>query len=176
MHYAATDPNAGATPSISGIGFAGLTAPVMLHTSSASSLRGGPCEDLLYAIDADLAELVMSCDPDQGEFESIGPIAVAIARCSEIKVAPDGNIMAIVLAESGNLLLVLDRLTGHATSQTPVNDDSPIQAFGFVPERGERSLRVSPAAGVGELVRADRAVRSLAASSGRAIDCASPHR
>jgi uncharacterized protein DUF4394 len=176
VHYAATDPNAGATPSISGIGFAGASVPATLHASSAPSLRGGPCEDLLYAIDADLAELVMSCDPDQGEFESIGPIAVAIARCSEIKVAPDGNIFAIVLAESGNLLLVLDRLTGHATSQTPVNDDSPIQTFGFVPEAGEASLRVLPAVGLGEVARTDPVAASLAASSGRAIDCASARR
>jgi hypothetical protein len=158
VHYAAGDPNEGATPSISGIGYAPPgTALAGASALALASVAAGPCEDLMFAIDADLAELVMSCNPDEGEYESIGPIDVVIARCSEVKVAPDGNLVAIVLAEGRNLIMTLDRLTGHATSRQEVPDDSPIQGFGFVPS--------PPAGGASQAIGSARPARSAAVTA-----------
>jgi len=157
--YAAGDENEGRTPRVVGLAY---TPPAIAASArpalSASVARmvsayQGPCEDLMYAIDADMAEIIGSCDPDEGDFTSLGGIdgLPAIAGCAEVKmddVAPPDS--------PGHLWLSLQRGAEHINSLGSVNEDgsitwhgdvpdeSPIQAMAFEPASGPAPMKVAP--------------------------------
>ncbi|MGH2689230.1 MAG: DUF4394 domain-containing protein, partial [Actinomycetota bacterium] len=137
-HYAAGDPNEGRRPAIVGLAY---TQP----SAGMASARQAPpdlCEDLMWAIDAELAELIGSCDPDEGDFTSLGPLPgiLALAGCGEIKFDPEGNLFASLLwsAKQGsdllNSLFTIDPETGLPTWRGDIPVDSPIQAIAFDPD------------------------------------------
>ncbi|MGH7527385.1 MAG: DUF4394 domain-containing protein [Gemmatimonadales bacterium] len=145
VHYAAGDPNEGRQPSILGLAYTppgdGTADGRALHAAHARLLAQGPCEDLLWAIDAELAELIGSCDPDEGDFTSLGPIPgiVTLAGCGEIKFGPEGNLFATLLRSAEELnslvnsLATIDPETGAITWRGDIPDDSPIQTIAFDP-------------------------------------------
>ncbi len=142
VHYAAGDPNEGQRPSILGLAYTppGAGTPALRATHARLATQG-PCEDLLWAIDAELAEIIGSCDPDEGDFTSLGPIPgiTALAGCGEIKFGPEGNLWGSLLRYAEELnglvnsLATIDPETGAITWQGDIPDDSPIQTIAFDP-------------------------------------------
>jgi hypothetical protein len=133
-----TDPNAGTTPRIAGLGYVPLGTGSATMLASVSARDPGPLAGVLLALDADLGVLVEAIDPATGEFDTIGEIDMVFARCAELKVGanPDGtlNIIAVILTAAGNLAVKIDALTGKATPIGPVGDnDSAIQGIAWKP-------------------------------------------
>lgn len=146
VHYAAGDPNEGSKPAILGLAY----NPPAAATARAGSLRGlsaslgfqGLCEDLMWAIDAKRAELIGSCDPDEGDFTSLGPLEEiagggVVFSCGELKFDLLGHRYTVLLWQSAHpgaklrsSLFRTDAETGETTlveGDIPV--DSPIQAI-----------------------------------------------
>ena len=162
-HYAAGDPNAGSQPEILGLTY----TPPAAATARAGSLRKlaaslGPqdlCEDLMWAIDARLAELIGSCDPDEGDFTSLGPLegitGISIVfGCGELKHDPEGTLYSANLLRlpDGKLKVTLFRFDGQTGEMTTVGDiptDSPLQAMAFLNIDLPFLRRQRPASGMG---------------------------
>jgi Domain of unknown function (DUF4394) len=180
-HYAAGDPHEGATPRIGGLTYvpAGAAAKVSasvarLYPGAARLMPNGPCEKLLYALDTDLGQMIQSCDPDDGDWESLGPpFNEVISRCAELKFDPGQNLFADLMrgAEALNSLYSVGpseasaRMSGSISASTAATDmtwtfvgalpdTSPIQAMAFVPAPPNHS------AGVATPVQAQLSVRS----------------
>ncbi len=181
VHYAAGDPNEGSQPAILGLAY----TPPGAATARAGSLRGvsarlGPqdlCEDLMWAIDAKLAEVIGSCDPDEGDFTSLGPMEVigggaVVFSCGELKFNPLGDTYTVLLWSGGpaaplrSSLFRTDAETGETTlveGDIPVQ--SAIQAIALATDIPfNPALRPTPAAAA--LSVAPTAVGDVRASSG----------
>lgn len=141
VHYVAGDPNQGKRPRILGLAY---TPP---HASQAFRVGfQGPCEDLMYAIDADLAEYIGSCDVNDGGFLSMGPLpdVTAIARCGELKFDHGpGNLWLLIQrgAQQLNSMGSVDPETGLIHWAGDVPDSSPVQAITFGPTPPGSSMR-----------------------------------
>jgi hypothetical protein len=146
VHYAAGDPNEGSQPEILGLTY----TPPGAATASAASLRKltaslGPqdlCEDLMWAIDARLAELIGSCDPDEGDFTSLGPLESItgiglVFGCGELKHDPEGTLYSVILwrdpaQKLHHALYRIDPQSGAVTEVGEIPTDSPLQAMAFL--------------------------------------------
>ncbi|MGH7517302.1 MAG: DUF4394 domain-containing protein [Gemmatimonadales bacterium] len=191
VSYAAGDPNEGHKPAILGLAY----TPPGAATARAGSLRGlsarlGPqdlCEDLMWAIDAELAEIIGSCDPDEGDFTSLGPLqGIAgvglVFNCGEVKFDPEGNLYAAVLWRDHTLklrvsLFRIDPETGELTKLRDLPDVSPIQALAFdftVPF--QPALRPKPAAASLSLAPAAAGGVPAPPGSGELASCAGESR
>jgi hypothetical protein len=149
VRYAVGDANEGQTPSVLGLAYTPAAAAAALargiRTADAHLSPPTLCEDMLWAIDAELAELIGSCDPDEGDFTSLGQIPgiTALAGCGEIKFGPDGNLFATLLRYAEELnglvnsLATIDPETGEITWRGDIPDDSPIQTIAFEPRVNE---------------------------------------
>jgi hypothetical protein len=154
VRYAAGDPNEGLRPAILGLDY----GPPAAETAGALAAARArfPCEELLWAIDADRAELIGSCDPDEGDFTSLGPMPgiVSLAGCGEIKFGPEGNLFASLLRYAEELdelvssLATIDPETGSITWLGDIPDDSPIQSIAFDPSGPPAELRRGAVAGL----------------------------
>ncbi len=129
--YAEGTEYAGQTPRLLGIVF---TEPL-----PAASLRSGmaslsdPCTDLMYAIDADRAEMIGSCDPDSGLYEPLGKLPNEnYARCGELMWGPDG-LTPDDVQPPGGLWVLAQRGVEHLNSLGTVNEDGSITWHGDVP-------------------------------------------
>ncbi|MGH7630034.1 MAG: DUF4394 domain-containing protein [Gemmatimonadales bacterium] len=144
VRYAAGDPNEGRKPAILGLAY----TPPGAATAKAGPLRGlsarlGPqdlCEDLLWAIDAKLAEVIGSCDPDEGDFTSLGPLegiagGALVFSCGEMKFNPIGDTYVLVLLQEHpgaplrSAFFTIDAETGETTVGEDIPVESPIQAI-----------------------------------------------
>ncbi|HET8623083.1 MAG TPA: DUF4394 domain-containing protein, partial [Gemmatimonadales bacterium] len=146
VHYAAGDPNEGSQPEILGLSYtppgAATAKAASLHKLTASLGPQDLCEDLLWAIDARLAELIGSCDPDEGDFTSLGPLESItgislVFGCGELKHDPEGTLYSANLLRlpDGKLHVTLFRIDPHTGEVTKVGDiptDSPLQAMAFL--------------------------------------------
>jgi hypothetical protein len=94
VHFAAGDPNEGATPHIASLiyGSSSPDAALSAGTSRLASLSG-PCTEVMYMIDPDLAAYIGSCDGDSGDLGTLGPIEETWARCMETLTDPDGGVV-----------------------------------------------------------------------------------
>jgi hypothetical protein len=136
----ASGPHAGRTIKIIGLAYrppAG-TSTAALRAAAVRFASGGPCEDLMYAISAEYAEIIGSCDPDEGDFTSLGPIpgVTSVAGCGELKFDNGpGNLWKVIQdgAASLNKMGTVDPETGWVTWHGNVANDSPIQAMAFEP-------------------------------------------
>lgn len=113
----------GQTPRLMGLVFA-QPAP-----AGEAALRLDDCTELMYAIDADRAEMIGSCDPDSGLYEPFGKLPEEnYARCGELMPGPglggDGP---------GGLWVLAMRGTQYLNSLGTVNDDGSITWHGEVP-------------------------------------------
>jgi hypothetical protein len=94
VHFLAGDPNEGATPHIASLVYrtsspnAGFSASMARLASSS-----GPCTEVMYMIDPDLAAYIGSCDPNSGDLGTLGPIDETWARCMETLTGPDGDVL-----------------------------------------------------------------------------------
>ena len=188
--YAAGDKNEGRTPRVVGLAYtppaaaAAVGAAFSAGVARMVSASQGGCEDLMYAIDADMAEIIGSCDPDEGDFTSLGGIdgLPAVAGCAEIKlddVAPPGS--------PGGLWLSLQRGVEHVNSLGSVNsdgtitwhgdvpDNSPIQGMAFEPSAvsGVSPVRAAPRPSVAAAAVPTRP--SAAAAGGLQVTCPGSH-
>lgn len=89
--YAAGDPNEGATPHISGLAFGPSWSPAQSGSVQLAGGAGRPaslnCDQLLYAIDPDLAYIVGTCDPDRADWVSLFDLDLFgqfTTRCTEL--------------------------------------------------------------------------------------------
>jgi hypothetical protein len=160
-----TDPNAGVTPRIAGLGYVPLGTGSAEILAAASSHGPGPLEGVLLALDADLGALVESIDPQTGEFDTIGEIDMVFARCAELKVGvnPDGavKIIAVILTAAGNLAVKIDALTGKATPLGLVPDnDSAIQGIAWKPAASPAQAESSRESHFFALTQSRRTVRA----------------
>jgi hypothetical protein len=98
--YAAGDPNEGKTPHIGGLTYvptpASFLAARAANRNMAQMAFSGPCEQMVMAMDTELSQMIGSCDPDDGDFTSLGPIPeVTGLACVEIDYSgPGGGIWA----------------------------------------------------------------------------------
>jgi hypothetical protein len=91
-HYAEGTPYAGQTPRLMGIAFAPAAQGAALGSAARLDAESD-CTDLMYAIDADRAEMIGSCDPDSASYEPFGDLPdEAFARCGEVMFGPGGGI------------------------------------------------------------------------------------
>ncbi|HEU5170341.1 MAG TPA: DUF4394 domain-containing protein [Gemmatimonadales bacterium] len=142
--YAAGDPHEGATPRIAGLAYAPPAVSARsgaFHARMAQLAASSPCDDLMYAIDTELAEIIGSCDPDEGDFTSLGPIpGITAAACAELKFAPSGPLGLGRLwasAQRGvdnlNSIGSVDPESGLITWHVNVPDHWLIQSITFEP-------------------------------------------
>jgi hypothetical protein len=94
VHFAAGDPNEGVTPHIASLIYRSSSPEAALSaaTSRLASLSG-PCTQVMYMIDPDLASYIGSCDGDSGDLGTLGPIEETWARCMETVTDPDGGVV-----------------------------------------------------------------------------------
>jgi hypothetical protein len=92
--YAAGDPNEGKTPHIGGLTYmpAELAPGQAVSPTIARLTTAGSCEEMLVAMDTELSQMIGSCDPDNGDFTSLGPINdVTALACVEIDYSGPGG-------------------------------------------------------------------------------------
>lgn len=139
----ADGPRAGRTLKINGLAYRppNLGAAMALRVQRAAAriaAGSGLCDDLMYAINAEFAEVMGSCDPDSGDFTSIGPIpgVTAEAGCGELTFDNGpGNLWKTMQegAQKLNRMGTVDPETGWVTWHGNVDNDSPIQGMAFEP-------------------------------------------
>lgn len=134
-HYAAGTIYEGETPRLMGIAFAPPSTDAALRAGFSSFPDS--CEDLMYAIDADRAEMIGSCDPDSGSYEPLGKLPEeSYARCGEVMFgpgAPGGGDPNNPVPPPGGLWVLAMRGTAYLNSLGTVNDDGSITWRGEVP-------------------------------------------
>jgi hypothetical protein len=131
-HYAEGTAYAGQTPRLMGIAFAPAPPPAL---QAAFPPFPDNCEDLMYAIDADRAEMIGSCDPDSGSYEPLGKLPEeAFARCGEVMFGPGGlGPNGEPVPPPGGLWVLAMRGTAYLNSLGTVNEDGSITWHGEVP-------------------------------------------
>jgi hypothetical protein len=93
VHYVAGDPHEGEPPHIATLMYGPATATGALSASIAPlASSSGPCTEVMYLIDPDLAAYIGSCDGNSGDLGTLGPIDETWARCMETLADPDGNV------------------------------------------------------------------------------------
>jgi hypothetical protein len=95
VHFVAGDPHEGETPHIAALMYA-PPSPTAALTAGVSRLASssGPCTEVMYMIDPDLAEYIGSCDSNSGDLGTLGPIENETwTRCMEVLVDPDGDVV-----------------------------------------------------------------------------------
>jgi hypothetical protein len=93
VHFAAGDPNEGETPHIASLVYrtpspdAALSAGISRLASSS-----GPCTEVMYMIDPELAYYIGSCDDDSGDLGTLGPLPETWTACMDVLANPDGSV------------------------------------------------------------------------------------
>jgi Domain of unknown function (DUF4394) len=153
-HYAAGDPHEGERAHIAGLTF--VPASALPATATArhgdarieASTTSGPCEELLMAMDNELGQMITSCDPDSGEFTSLGPIPeIESLACAELDYSgPGGGIWAAGQRINGffNSIGTVDPESGAIDWKITVPDNFLIQSITFKPKDDGLGLRVAP--------------------------------
>src|SRR5262245_23052084 len=150
-HYAAGDPHEGETAHIAGLTFipaSDLPASVIArHRASFSSAAtgSGPCEELLMAMDTELGQMITSCDPDDGDFSTLGDIPeIESLACAELDYSgPGGGIWAAGQRINGffNSIGTVDPESGAIDWKITVPDNYLIQSITFKPKDDGLGLR-----------------------------------
>lgn len=120
----ADGPHQGKSPAINGVayvppGVSGINA-LRIAAGAARLAASGPCEDLMYAISPKYAEIIGSCDPNEGDFTSLGPWEgiSATTDCGELKFdkGPGGLWVSLMdAAQEANRWGTVDPNTGWVT-------------------------------------------------------------
>lgn len=147
--FAAGDPHEGVTPHIAGLAF---TPPGVANGALSARVArlGDPdlCEGLMWAMDVDLKEILGSCDPDQAEFTSLGPIPeLESLACAELDFDSGFGRLWIAGQRANNYLNSIGTVepeTGLIIWHKQVPDNFLIQAITFEP-KDDPLLRASPA-------------------------------
>ncbi len=93
VHFVAGDPHEGETPHIAALMYATPSPTAALNADiSRMASSSGPCTDVMYMIDPDLAYYIGSCDGDSGDLGTLGPIEETWTRCMDVLVNPDGTV------------------------------------------------------------------------------------
>jgi hypothetical protein len=153
VHYAAGDAHEGRRPAILGLAYSApstsaASARLMRRVSAGQKTAADLCLDIMWAIDAELAELIGSCDPDEGDFTSLGPLVgiLSLLGCGEIKTDPEGNLFASLLWKAKeasdwlNTIFEIDPESGLPTLKGDIPTTSPVQGFAFDPGVSFRSV------------------------------------
>ena len=62
------------------------------RTASLAAAASGPCEDLLWAMDTELSNMITSCDADSGDWSTLGPIdGITSLACVELDHSGPGG-------------------------------------------------------------------------------------
>jgi hypothetical protein len=113
---------------------------------SLSSRASGPCEDLVMAMDTELGQMITSCDPDSGDWNSLGDIPeIESLACVELDYSgPGGGIWAAGQRINGffNSIGTVDPASGTIDWKVNVPDNWLIQSITFKPEDPLAGLRV----------------------------------
>ncbi|NNF26767.1 MAG: DUF4394 domain-containing protein, partial [Gemmatimonadetes bacterium] len=127
--FAAGDVHENVPPALTGLAY--LSGIELEPSQDALRAQAGDCEDLLYAVDPDLAWIVGSCDPDKGDWISLVDIEQPFARCTSIGQLPDGNVFGVMLDEVSGFNQWVEinvRPTAELIFGDAVPDPSPIQS------------------------------------------------
>lgn len=99
------------------------------------------------AMDTELGQMITSCDPDNGDFSSLGPIpGIESLACAELDYSgPGGGIWAAGQRINGlfNSIGTVDPETGAIDWKINVPDNYLIQSITFKPKDDGLGLRVS---------------------------------
>jgi hypothetical protein len=153
--YAAGDPNEGETPHIGGITYmpaSAIPAASALHhkASRLAAAASGPCEDYLWAMDTKLSNMITSCDPDSGDWSTLGPIdGITGLACVELDYSgPGGGIWAAGqgINDAFNSIGTVDPESGKIDWKVRVPDNWLIQSITFEPKVSPVGVRAQPAA------------------------------
>jgi hypothetical protein len=149
--YAAGDPHEGERAHIGGFAFIPVTAQVASRVASLSMAGSGdtPCDQLLMAMDTELSQMITSCDPDNGDWDSLGPIeGIESLACVDLDYSgPGGGIWAAGQRINGffNSIGTVDPESGAIDWKINVPDNFLIQAITFKPKPDGISGRVARA-------------------------------
>jgi hypothetical protein len=139
--YAAGDPNEGETPHIGGLTYvpaSAIPASGAVHLKVAElAAASGPCEDLLWAMDTKLSNMITSCDPDNNDWSTLGPIeGITALACVELDYSgPGGGIWAAGqgINDAFNSIETVDPESGKIDWKVNVPDNWLIQSITFEP-------------------------------------------
>ena len=173
--FAAGTEYEGQTPRLMGLVFA--APPPAGGASLRASMSVGPlddCTELLYAIDADRAEMIGSCDPDSGSYEPLGKLPQEnYARCGELMAGPGGLPDGTDVPPPGGLWVLAMRGAQYLNSLGTVNDDGSITWHGEVPSESPIQSAVFAEGGLyGPRPRYTRAPVSMASARAPQADAA----
>jgi hypothetical protein len=149
--YADGDPNAGKKPRIGGLTY--MPAPVvaanhLMSLRTAQFSAGGPCEQLMVAMDTELSQMISSCDPDNGDFTTLGPIpGISSLACVEIDYeGPGGGIWAVGqrINDGFNSIGTVNPETGTIDWKVRIPDNWLIQQITFKPKDDGIGNMVAP--------------------------------
>jgi 3D (Asp-Asp-Asp) domain-containing protein len=122
LRFAATDPNAGVTPSV-------------VATAYTNSVAGA-LSTTLYAIDSDRDVLVRSPAPASGVLETVGSLGVTTTDAAGFDILGSTGTAYAALApdvSGGSQFYTLDLTTGAATLVGPINHAVPLQGITVIP-------------------------------------------
>ena len=148
VHFAAGDPHEGETPHIAALMYA-PPSPVGALTAGVSRLAAsssGPCTEMMYMIDPDLAEYIGSCDGNSGDLGTLGPMAETWSRCMETVASPDG---AVPPSEGnpygfGGSFVAAMRGVDEVNSWGTVNPDGTMTWHGFTKGKAIQTATTVP--------------------------------
>src|SRR5262249_23738328 len=90
--YAAGDPHEGQQAHIAGLTFVPATVVSAARSGLSFSASGSPCDQLLMAMDTELAQMITSCDPDNGDFTTLGDIpGIESLACADLDYSGPGG-------------------------------------------------------------------------------------
>lgn len=174
----ADGPHKGKDPMIIGVAYrppaSSAVNALMLSASAGRIASVGPCEDLMYAISPKYAEIIGSCDADEGNFTSLGPMeGVTAVGCGELKFDNGpGNLWLSLMnaAQEANSWGTVDPNTGWVTWHGFGPKQSAIQSVAFEPgglygPANATPLEVSPA------YPGSSAARAMAPHDGGLMPC-----
>ena len=153
--YAAGDANEGKIPHIGGLTYmpaSAIPTASALHRRMASlaAAASGPCEDLLWAMDTELSNMITSCDADSGDWSTLGPIdGITSLACVELDYSgPGGGIWAAGqgINDAFNSIGTVDPESGKIDWKINVPDNWLIQSITFEPKAAPVGVRAEPAA------------------------------
>jgi hypothetical protein len=147
VRFAAGDPNEGESPHIATLVYATAApaAGVRLGPAQLSS-SAGPCTEVMYMIDPDLASYIGSCDPDSGDLSTLGPIGETWARCMEVMTDPDGGVIPSPDNPYGlgNTFVAAMRGIDKVNSWGTINPNGSVSWHGFTKGEAIQSAAIAP--------------------------------
>jgi Domain of unknown function (DUF4394) len=136
VHFVAGDPHEGETPHIAALIYRPSSPDAALNAGvSRLASVSGPCTEVMYMIDPDLAAYIGSCDGNSGDLGTLGPIENETwTRCMEVLTDPDGDVVPSPDNPygMGGTFVAAMRALSPSGSLTAVQTSDPMNSWGTI--------------------------------------------